>query len=39
MVEKAFENHFDGEKKINPILTNFQHLFCSKNTCPRPGTL
>ena len=28
--KRAFENHFDEKNKINPILTNFQHLFCSE---------
>ena len=37
-LKRAFENHFD-EKKINRILTNFQHLFCSEKAYPRPGTL
>ena len=27
------------KNKINPILTNFQHLFCSEKAYPRPGTL
>jgi hypothetical protein len=37
-LKNAFENHFD-EKKNNPVLTNFQHLFCSEKAYPRPGTL
>ena len=37
-LKTAFENHFD-EKKINPVLTNVQHSFCSEKAYPRPGTL
>ena len=38
-LEKTFENHFDEKNKINPILTNFQHLFCSEKAYPKPDTL
>ena len=49
-MKRAFENHFDEnywvfenwvfeKNKINPVLTNFRHLFCSEKACPRPGTL
>ena len=38
-LKRAFENHFDEKNKINPVLTNFQHLFCSEKAYPRPGTL
>ena len=38
-LKRAFENYFDEKNKINPILTNFQHLFCSEKAYPRPGTL
>ena len=38
-LKRVFENHFDEKNKINPILTNFQHLFCSEKAYPRPGTL
>jgi len=39
-LKKTFENYFDKKKnKINPVLTNFQYLFCNKKAYPRPGTL
>ena len=38
-LKKAFENHFNKKNKINPVLTNFQYLFCSEKAYPRPGTL
>ena len=38
-LKRAFENHFDEKNKINPVLTNFQHLFCNEKAYPRPGTL
>ena len=38
-LKRAFENHFDEKNKINPVLINVQHLFCSEKAYPRPGTL
>ena len=38
-LKRAFENHFDEKSKINPVLTNFKHLFCNDKAYPRPGTL
>jgi len=38
-LKRAFENNFDEKKKINPVLINFQHLFCSEKAYPRPGTV
>ena len=38
-MKKAFENHFNKKSKINPILTNFQSLLCSKKAYPRPSIL
>jgi len=38
-LKTAFENNFDEKNKINPVLTNFQQLFCSEKAYPRPGTL
>ena len=32
---RTFENHFDEKNKINPVLTNFQHLFCSEKAYPK----
>ena len=38
-LKRAFESNFDGKNKIYPVLTNFQHLFCSEKAYPRPGIL
>ena len=36
-LKRAFKNYFDEKNKINFVLTNFQHLFCSEKVYPRPG--
>ena len=39
LLKRAFEKDFDEKNKINPVLTNFQRLFCSEKAYPRPRTL